>query len=236
RSQESKGYTKAATLAPCRRSSVPGSRRSTSSSGSGRTSSQRSSTCRGRSRWPSFATQGSTSLTSSISAPVTAPTSSSCSTSSPGRAAPGSTSRRRWKPRLERFGERIRYLVTDVERLAEGDLEPASVVVSSRALHHLAHEKLEQLYARLAGVVEPGGYLFNLDHVGAPGDLERAYRRIRTQFLGERKQELKPHRQDAPLARADEHLAWVGRAGFENADTPWRTLYTALIAARRPAP
>lgn len=139
------------------------------------------------------------------------------------------------RARLERFGERIRYLVTDVEQLAEGDLEPASVVVSSRALHHLAHEKLEQLYARLAGVVEPGGYLFNLDHVGAPGDLERAYRRIRKQFLGERKQELKPHRQDAPLARADEHLAWVGRAGFENADTPWRTLYTALIAARRPA-
>jgi len=135
--------------------------------------------------------------------------------------------------RLERFDGRIRYVLADVREL-EG-IEPASVVVSSRALHHLSHEALAALYRTLGTIVEPGGFVFNLDHVGAPGDLEQAYRRVRKLFTGERTQQLKPHRQDGPLARADEHAAWLEAGGFEHADIPWRTLYTALIAARKPA-
>jgi SAM-dependent methyltransferase len=139
------------------------------------------------------------------------------------------------RTRLARFGDRVRYVLTDVEALDRAALAPASVVVSSRALHHLTHEALGGLYRALANVVEPGGFLFNLDHVGAPGELEQAYRRVRSRLFGRRTRALKPHRQDAPLARLDEHLAWVAAAGFEDADAPWRTLYTALIAARKPA-
>src|SRR5213078_4087794 len=110
-----------------------------------------------------------------------------------------------------------------------------AVVISSRALHHLSAEALATLYRAVGELVEPGGFAFNLDHVGAPGELEQAYRRIRGRFTGERKQKLKPHRHDYPLARADEHAAWMEAGGFEDADIPWRTLYTALIAARRRA-
>lgn len=135
--------------------------------------------------------------------------------------------------RLSRFDDRIRYVLADVQALPE--LEPASVVVSSRALHHLSHESLANLYRTVGELVEPGGWVFNLDHVGAPGDLEQAYRRIRKLFTGERQRRLKPHRHDYPLARADEHAAWLEAGGLEHADVPWRTLYTALIAARKPA-
>jgi trans-aconitate methyltransferase len=135
--------------------------------------------------------------------------------------------------RLSRFGDRVRYVLADVQALPE--LEPASVVVSSRALHHLSHESLANLYRTVGELVEPGGWVFNLDHVGAPGDLEQAYRRIRKHFTGERQRRLKPHRHDYPLARADEHAAWLEAGGLEHADVPWRTLYTALIAARKPA-
>ena len=75
----------------------------------------------------------------------------------------------------------------------------------------------------------------NLDHVGAKSDWEDVARRIRKQFTGDRKKALKAHRHDYPLARADEHAAWMEEAGFGPADTPWRMFYTALIVARRPA-
>ena len=139
------------------------------------------------------------------------------------------------RERLGRFGDRVAYLLTDVQELEPDAIAPASVVVSSRALHHLSHESLAALYRTVGKATEPGGFVFNLDHVGAPGELEQAYRRIRKLFTGERKQELKPHRHDYPLARADEHAAWMDAGGFADADVPWRTLYIALIAARKPA-
>jgi ubiquinone/menaquinone biosynthesis C-methylase UbiE len=137
------------------------------------------------------------------------------------------------REQLARFGDRVRYVLTDVEQLASAGIERASVVCSSRALHHLSGEALAEVYRVVGELVEPGGFVFNLDHVGAPGDLEQAYRRVRGRFTGERKKELKPHRHDYPLARADQHAAWMEAGGFEHADVPWRMLYTALISARR---
>jgi ubiquinone/menaquinone biosynthesis C-methylase UbiE len=137
------------------------------------------------------------------------------------------------REQLARFGNRVTYVLTDVEELASAGIAPASVVCSSRALHHLSPEALAEVYRVVGEIVEPGGFVFNLDHVGATGDLEQAYRRIRGRFTGERKKELKPHRHDYPLARADQHAAWMEAGGFEHADIPWRMLYTALISARR---
>src|SRR5919204_3560209 len=106
---------------------------------------------------------------------------------------------------LAEFGDRVRYVVGDVEKLAELDLEPAQVVVSSRALHHFSPESLAGVYRAAAELVTPGGFVFNLDHVGAPGDWEQVYRRVRDQFTGPRKKPLTPHRHDYPLQPADRH-------------------------------
>jgi ubiquinone/menaquinone biosynthesis C-methylase UbiE len=137
--------------------------------------------------------------------------------------------------RLDRFGDRVSYVRRDVQELAAAGIGRASVVCSSRALHHLSHDALATLYRVVGELIDPAGFVFNLDHVGAPGELEQAYRRIRGRFTGERKKPLQPHRHDYPLARADQHAAWMEAAGFEQADVPWRMLYTALIAARRRA-
>jgi SAM-dependent methyltransferase len=139
------------------------------------------------------------------------------------------------RDRLARFGDRVTFVLTEVEQLADAGIEPASVVCSSRALHHLSADALAEVYRVVGKLVEPGGFVVNLDHVGAPGELEQAYRRLRGRFMGERKKPLKPHRHDYPLARADQHTAWIEAAGFEHADIPWRLLYTALIVARRRA-
>lgn len=135
---------------------------------------------------------------------------------------------------LAPYGDRVSFVVHDVEDLASAQIEPAQVVVSSRALHHFSPESLARVYRAVFELVTPGGFVFNLDHVGAPGDWEQVLRRVRGRFFGERTRRLKPHRQDYPLARADQHAGWAHDAGFTDADVPWRTFYTALIAGRRP--
>ena len=135
---------------------------------------------------------------------------------------------------LAEFGDRVTYVVADVERLADVEVEPAQVVISSRALHHFSPESLQEVYRAAAAILTPGGFAFNLDHVGANGDWEQVYRRVRSQFTGDRKKGLKPHRHDYPLAPAEQHGAWMEQAGFGPFDTPWRMFYTALVAARKP--
>jgi ubiquinone/menaquinone biosynthesis C-methylase UbiE len=138
------------------------------------------------------------------------------------------------REQLGAYADRINYIVGDAERLDELDVEPAEVLLSSRALHHFSPESLQHVYRAAFEIVTPGGFVINLDHVGAPGDWESRYRKIREQFTGKRKQALKPHRHDYPLSLAQEHGGWMEQAGFEAADTPWRMFYTALIMARKP--
>lgn len=137
------------------------------------------------------------------------------------------------RERLAALGDRVAYVLGDVERLETMSLEPAQVVVTSRMLHHFSPESLQRFYRAVHDLVTPGGFFFNLDHFGVPGDWEGRYRRIRDQFTGPRKQKLRPHRHDYPLSRIRRHLEWIEAAGFEPPDVPWRTFFTALVAARR---
>jgi SAM-dependent methyltransferase len=136
---------------------------------------------------------------------------------------------------LAGFGARVRYRLGDIEELGRLDLEPAQVVVSSRVVHHFSGASIQRFYRAVHELLEPGGFLFNLDHFGSPEGWEARYRRIRPQFTGKPKRHLAPHRHDHPLTPIPEHLAKLVAAGFEAPDVPWRTFYTALLAARRPA-
>jgi SAM-dependent methyltransferase len=136
---------------------------------------------------------------------------------------------------LAEFGDRVTFVVAPAEELTGAGVEPADVVVSSRALHHLTPAALARCYREAHDLLRPGGFLFNLDHVGSSGDWEKRYRRIRNQFTGSRQNKLNPHREDEPLHAVSEHLRWLEEAGFAAADVPWRFLHTALIAARAKA-
>ena len=144
------------------------------------------------------------------------------------------------EPMLERaretlagLGGRVTFVVAPAEKLGTAGVEPADVVVSSRALHHLTPVDLARAYREVRELLRPGGWFFNLDHVGAAGDWEQRYRRIREQFTGKRRRELQPHREDEPLQPVADHLRYLEQAGFAAVDVPWRLLYTALLAARR---
>lgn len=133
---------------------------------------------------------------------------------------------------LAEFGDRVTFVVARAEALASSGVEPAQLVVSSRALHHLTPDELARAYREVRGLVAAGGFFFNLDHVGADGDWENRYRRIRDQFTGARRRRLQPHREDEPLQPVADHLRYLEQAGFAGVDVPWRMLYTALLAAR----
>jgi tRNA (cmo5U34)-methyltransferase len=133
---------------------------------------------------------------------------------------------------LAEFGDRISFVVASAEELASSGIDAADVVVSSRALHHLTPASLGRCYHEVRALLRTGGWFFNLDHVGSAGDWEPRYRRIRDEFTGTRRQRLERHREDEPLHDAREHVRWLEEAGFTAVDVPWRTLYTALLAAR----
>jgi tRNA (cmo5U34)-methyltransferase len=133
---------------------------------------------------------------------------------------------------LAEFGDRVTFVVAPAEELRSAGVEPADVVVSSRALHHLKPDELARAYREVRALLSPGGWFFNLDHVGAPGDWEQRYRRIRDQFTGSRREALQPHREDEPLLPVVDHVRYLEQAGFAAVDVPWRMLYTALLAAR----
>jgi tRNA (cmo5U34)-methyltransferase len=133
---------------------------------------------------------------------------------------------------LAEFGDRVSFVVASAQDLGAAGLEAADVVVSSRALHHLTPDELARAYREVHDLLTPGGWFFNLDHVGAAGDWEQRYRRIRDRFTGKRRQTLQPHREDEPLHPVTDHLRWLEQAGFAAVDVPWRMLYTVLLAAR----
>ena len=140
--------------------------------------------------------------------------------------------RARAEERLGRFGDRVRFVLADLRTAADLPAEPTSVVVSSRALHHFEARTIRAVYHAAHERLEPGGFLFNLDHFAAPG-WEPAYRRIRDRLLPPRG-DRPAHGHDAPPATLAEHLRWLTDAGFEPPDVPWRLLVTALVAARKP--
>jgi len=133
---------------------------------------------------------------------------------------------------LAEFGDRVTFVVARAEELGQAGIGPADLVVSSRALHHLTPDALARAYREVRELLAPGGFFFNLDHVGAAGDWEQRYRRIRDQFTGARRRRLQPHREDEPLQPVADHLRYLEQAGFAAVDVPWRMLYTALLAAR----
>jgi SAM-dependent methyltransferase len=135
--------------------------------------------------------------------------------------------------RLAGFGDRVDFVLADVEELDRLQLRDVDVVTTSRVLHHFRGDSLSRVYHTVHDALNPGGFLFNLDHVGAPGEWDSRYRRIREQFTAPRSGRVRPHREDYPLPSADTHLELISEAGFETPDVAWRMFYTVLLVARR---
>jgi tRNA (cmo5U34)-methyltransferase len=102
-------------------------------------------------------------------------------------------------------------------------------VVSSFAIHHLAHARKFTLYAEIAAALNPGGIFCNLEHVDSPNPgLHVAF----MSAIGRTMAEEDPSNQCLP---ADAQVEWLRQIGFADADCFWKWREFALLAGvKRP--
>jgi SAM-dependent methyltransferase len=136
---------------------------------------------------------------------------------------------------LARFGERVDFLVGDMAALrAAGVPDQVDVLSTSRASHHLAGEELHGFYREAAGLLAPGGWLVNLDHIGPEQERwDTLYRTVRKKFSPPRATTAK-HHHNYPLPSAAAHLDGYRAAGVTDVDIAWKAFFSCLFIGRAP--
>jgi len=101
-------------------------------------------------------------------------------------------------------------------------------VVSSFAIHHLAHERKRELYEEVWSLLEDGGVFCNLEHV-APAS---AYAHERfLEAMGTRAADEDPSNK---LLDVHTQLEWLREIGYADVDCYWKWRELALLVGRKP--
>jgi tRNA (cmo5U34)-methyltransferase len=139
------------------------------------------------------------------------------------------------KPMLERLHARYAgdAKVAIVEHNMDAPL-PRSLgrfdaVVSSFAIHHLAHERKRELFAEVFDMLRPGGVFANLEHV------DSATAALHDQFLSAIGVEPGAEDPSNKLLDAQRQLDWLQAIGFIDVDCQWKWRELALLVGSKPA-
>jgi tRNA (cmo5U34)-methyltransferase len=123
------------------------------------------------------------------------------------------------------------------ERLPDG---PFDAVVSALAIHHLEDAHKRDLFARVHGVLRPGGAFVNAEHVTGPSRwLEAVYRglwRDACRAAGAGVDEIADAEERMAMDRSVDiatQLAWMGAAGLRECDCFFKHLHFAVLAGWR---
>lgn len=135
-------------------------------------------------------------------------------------------------PMLDRL--RNRFAGSPRVEIVEHDLDhplPAlgsfDAVVSSFAIHHLAHERKRQLYEEIWRLLNRGGVFCNLEHVASAS----AYGHARfLDAMGTAPEEEDPSNK---LLDVQTQLQWLAEIGFADVDCYWKWRELALLAGRK---
>lgn len=100
-------------------------------------------------------------------------------------------------------------------------------VISSFAIHHLAHERKHALYAEIFDHLNPGGVFCNLEHVSSPtSQLHSEWLAV----LGVKPEDDDPSNQ---LLDVQTQLGWLESIGFIDVDCQWKWRELALLVGRK---
>jgi SAM-dependent methyltransferase len=137
--------------------------------------------------------------------------------------------------RLAAHGDRVTYLVGDMNELARLDLpQGVDVITNSRVAHHFRVTELQAFYQAGHDLLAPGGWLVTLDHIRPSEFWNASLRTVLPLFAGPGAG--KPtHPHYYPFPTPEEHLGGLRAAGFVNVDMPWRAFYTCLFMGQKPA-
>jgi trans-aconitate methyltransferase len=131
--------------------------------------------------------------------------------------------------RLAEFGDRVNYRLGDLTDL-DAPADRLDVIITSRALHHLAVPELRDFYGRAAACLAPGGWIANIDHVRLAEPWEQRARAARTRLLGPSRA---THPHVHPLPSLTDHLEAMDAAGFGDAGVLWQAFATHLVMGQK---
>src|SRR5579885_3674567 len=101
-------------------------------------------------------------------------------------------------------------------------------IVSSFAIHHLAHERKRRLYEEVFQRLNSRGAFCNLEHVASPTES------LHNQFLEKLQTLPKDEDPSNKLLALETQLTWLREIGFEDVDCHWKWRELALFAGTRP--
>lgn len=158
--------------------------------------------------------------------------------------------------RLERFGERVSYVLGDFRQAGWESAVPGSyaAVVSSHAIHHATDSEKHELYRAIFGLLQPGGSFINADEVNSPvreeqmrrlfawndyvmskiaaGEVDEVMVKLWEQW--QRRVLRDPFGQQTEFWNTPEqHIQWLRAAGFEQAEVYWERGLWAVYGARK---
>ncbi len=124
-------------------------------------------------------------------------------------------------------------------------------VVSAYALHHLDAAGKREVFAAVLELLEPGAMFLNMDYVSVTGPLEGLFEEQMAINLHRAERDRGSTRDEAELAaelsvsfdadeedqpdRAEDQVAWLADAGFQDAQIHFKWGEVALYGAARPA-